>query len=318
MPLCYNISSIQGVFLMAKNKIHWYDYSKTIGGIVASGFVVLTSSFFIGHTIEEANAVENSKEYHETATLINNEVFKEAYDAYNKYIELIAQAIKNSDMNNSSMEVFVAYKNMEENGWISLGDEFNYGTSDFEPIGNMGISVVLGEGVCRNQTFNLFKVFDSLGYESGVLYGHVYSDVPSDENPHAVTFVRDGKKVFLYDPTNKTVFLRDVWGHFLSIDDENIKFNPSMYIDNQFNYLEDNLPVHLYFGEDYGSKITYDTRRNRAQQKVDELGDYYAIYEAVYLKHYEEQIAAEKEQYDAIVEQILSTKGEEAVQVKIY
>lgn len=301
-----------------KSKMHWTVYPKAFGGLIASGFVVLSSSFFIGNSIKEANDTRESQEYHETATLINNEVFKEAYGNYDKYIELIAQAIKNSDMNNSSMEVFVAYTNMEENGWISLGDKFEYGDSDFEPIGNLGISVVLGEGVCRNQAFNLFKVFDSLGYESGVLYGHAYSTIPSDENPHAVTYVRDGKHVFLYDPTNKTVFLRDVWGHFISIDDENVKFNPSMFIDNQFNCLESNMPVHTYFGEDYGSIITYDTRRARAQQKVDDLGDYYAAYESDYLKYYEEQIAQEKEYYDQIVEQILEVRNEEVVEVKIY
>ncbi|MDE5631056.1 MAG: hypothetical protein K2I70_05595 [Bacilli bacterium] len=301
-----------------KNNVCWYNYPKFIGGLIASGFVVVTSSVFVIKGIDDIVTTRNNQEYYETATLINNQVFEEAYGNYDKYIELIAKAIKESDMNNSSMEVFVAYTNMEKNGWISLGDKFEYGDPDFEPIGNMGISVVLGEGVCRNQAFNLFKVFDSLGYESGVLYGNIYSSLPSDENPHAVTYVRDGKKVFLYDPTNKTVFLRDVWGHFISIDDENIKFNPSMYIDNQFNCLKDNMPVHMYFGEDYGSYITYDTRRTRAQQKVDELGDYYKEYEEAYLEYYEKQIALEKDRYDEIIDQILSVRDEEVVEVKIY
>lgn len=301
-----------------KNKSCLLIYPKAIGGILASGFLVISSTVFAINTLGEGKDIKDAKEYHETATLVNNEVFKEAYSDYERYIELIARAIKWTDMDNSSMEVFVAYKNMEENGWISLGDKFTYGDPDFEPIGNAGISVVLGEGVCRNQAFNLFKVFDSLGYESGVVYGNVYSSIPSDENPHAVTYVKDGKHVFLYDPTNKTVFLRDVWGHFISIDDENVKFNPSMFMDNQFNCLESNMPVHTYFGEDYGSLITYDTRRSRAQQKVDELEDYYENYERAYLEYYEKQIAAEKDRYDDIVEQILSSRNEEVVEIKLY
>ena len=300
-----------------RNGIHWTTYPKAVGGIIAGGFILISSTVMIGNGINEGRSMRATQEYHETATLINNEVFKEAYKNYDKYIELIAQAIKNTDMNNSSMEVFVAYMNMEENGWISLGDKFTYGDSDFEPTGNLGISVVLGEGVCRNQAFNLFKVFDSLGYESGVVYGNLYSDIPSDENPHAVTYVRDGKHIFLYDPTNKTVYLRDVWGHFISIDNEDLKFNPDMFVDNQFNQLGNNLGVYTYFGEDYGSIITYDTRRVRAQAKVDELGDYYKEYEETYLKYYEEQIEQEKDQYDQIVDQILSLKNEEVIEIKI-
>ena len=297
--------------------VHWTTYPKAVGGIIAGGFILISSTVMIGNGINEGRSMRATQEYHETATLINNEVFKEAYQNYDKYIELIAQAIKDSDMNNSSMEVFVAYTNMEENGWISLGDKFTYRDSDFEPTGNLGISVVLGEGVCRNQAFNLFKVFDSLGYDSGVVYGNIYKDIPSDDNPHAVTYVRDGKHIFLYDPTNKTIFLRDVWGHFISIDDKDVKFNPDMYVDNEFNRFDDNLGVYTYFGEDYGSIITYDTRRTRAQEKVDELGDYYKEYEEAYLEYYEEQIAEEKDQYDAVVNKILSLKGEEVIEIEV-
>lgn len=305
---------------MSKKKentgVRWVAYPQAVGGLLAGGFILVSSAFLVGNMIKEENETKKFQNSYEVATLINDEIFKEAYTNYDEYIDLIAKAVKNSDMNNSSMEVFVAYKNMEENGWISLGDKFTYKDPSFEPLGNAGISVVFGEGVCRNQAFNLFKVFDSLGYESGVVYGNIYTDKPSDENGHAVAYVKDGNHLYLYDPTNKTIFLRDFWGHFVSIDDENIKFYPDMFVDNKFNQLGDNLGVYTYFGEDYGSKVTYRTRRRKAQEKLDGLGDYYKEYEEAYLQYYEELIALEKYEYDSIVEQILAEREEKPAKGK--
>lgn len=290
---------------------------KSFFTLFLSGCLVLTSGKFIKDAIVEMKNSENNKDRTKTATLINNEVFKEVYVDYNKYIELIGEAIKQSDMNNSSMEVYVAYQNMQDNGWISLGTEFNYSDPVLEPVGNMGITIPTGEGVCRNQAFNLFKVYDALGYECGVVYGNLYEDkVNTDENAHALVYVKEEGHLYLYDPTNKTIFLRDILGRYISIDDENCKFKPNIFIDQEFNPISSD-SVFKYLKEDYGSIVTYDTRRSRAQAKVDALGYYYAIYEAKYLTAYERQIAEDLASYTEEVNRILNEHGESAVELKI-
>lgn len=289
---------------------------KSCLAILLSGCLAVVSGKFVSDALKEMKESNENKKSTETATLINNEVFKEVYVDYDKYIELIGGAIKESDMNNSSMEVYVAYQNMQDNGWISLGTEFNYATPAIEPTGNLGISIPTGEGVCRNQAFNLFKVFNALGYESGVVYGNLFGEeIDEEDNIHAVTYVKEDGHLYLYDPTNKTIFLRDVLGRYISIDDENCRFKPNIFIDQEFNPMSAD-SVFKYLKEDYGSIVTYDTRRSRAQAKVDELGYYYAIYEAKYLIPYEKKIVDDLDYYTEEVNRILKEHGESAVKLE--
>lgn len=300
-----------------KDRKEWIIPPRAAATVLVVQLAIMSSLYTIIRCGQDIKGTKDNQEYQKTATLINNEVFKEAYGSYDTYIDLIAEEINNTNMNNSSMGVFVAYTTLEKNGWISLGDKFTFGDPDFEPIGNPGISVVLGEGVCRNEAFNFFKVLDSLDYDCGIVYGELYEKLPSDGSGHAVTYVKDGKHLILYDPTNKTIFLRDVWGRFISIDNKDLKFNPSIYLDSEFNQLGDNLDVYFYIGEDYGSYITYDTRRTKAEEEVKEYYDYYQEYEQIYLLPYEEQIAEEKDKYDTIVQKILSSKNEKTIVIDI-
>ncbi len=303
---------------MAKRKkgvANWLLPLDKVLGIVVGGFVVISASSQIKDSVEEINQAQDAVEAVEVETLINNEIFEEVYTDYDEYVDLIGKAIEESDMNNSSMEAFVAYTNMEKNGWISWGKEFNYGVPEIEPIGNMGISIPTGTGVCRNEAFNMYRVFNSLGYECGVVGGNLYRHRPTEENGHALVYVVDGKHLYLYDPTNNTIFLKDVLGRYICIDDEELKFYPTLCINGKMNLVFFN-EIFASIKEDYGSRITYDTRRDRAQDKIDELGNYYALYEIMYLLPYEKRIVDDLDTYSDIVDQILNDRGEEAVELK--
>lgn len=298
------------------NFIDWFTDPRTVGSILASGVVLISSVALLSSGIKDIKEDNKKEESKQTATLINNEIFEEVYGDYEEYISLIAKAIQDSDMNNSSMEAYVAYQNMQDKGWISYGTEFEREVSLVEPTGNLGVLVPAGQGVCRNVAFNLFKVLDKLGYDAGVVYGKTYveNEAP-DDTYHALTYVHEGNHLFLYDPMNKTIFLRDVLGRFISIDDERYTFTPLMFLDQEANVLADN-EVYLFLGEDYGSYVTYITRRKKAQDKVDKLGYYYLIYEIQYLKDYEKSIVDSLDSYSEEVNRILKEHGEEAVELK--
>lgn len=297
------------------NFLEWATAPKIAAGILATGFVLVSSAAFLKSGIAGIKKEAKMVDAKETITVINNEIFKEVYGDYEEYVSLVAKAIDESDMNNSSMEVYVAYQTMLDNGWLSYGDTFTKEDPEIEPTGNIGITVPAGQGMCRNIAFNLFKVFDALGYDAGVVYGYAYEDVVTGDDLHGVTYVREGNHLFLYDPMNNTIFLKDPLGRFISIDDDSFKFAPSMFLDRELNAVASN-EVYLYIGEDYSSNVTYRTRRRRAREKVEKLGYYYSIYEYRYLREYEKSIVDSLDSYSEDVKRLLKERGESAVEIK--
>ncbi len=274
------------------------DISSKVLSLALSGVVLLTSYGFIVSSINKSEEMNSEKNAVVQTMLRNEEIFSEQYASYDEYINLIKDEIVNTEMHTSAMDVFAAYSLLQHNGLISLGDDFDFGVADYEVFGNLGMSVITGKSVCRNQAYNLYRVFQALGYDASVSYGELYStNFISGTNNHAVTCVCENGTYYLFDPTNKTIFMRSALGQFISIDCEDDKFYPSPYGDEIFLTLSDNAGLHVYFADDYGSKVTYTTRRKISEKKAEEHAQYYADYENDYLLEIEEQIDADLREY---------------------
>lgn len=266
--------------------------------LLLGGVILLTSTGFIASALKKSAEMDSEKVTIIETTIRNEELFSEQYDSYGKYIDLIKQEIEATGMHTKAMDVFEAYQLLQNNGLISLGDEFEFGTADYELTGNLGISVITGKSVCRNQSYNLYRVFEALGYDTTVSFGELYSTTfTSGKSNHAVTCVKEDGIYYLFDPTNNTIFLRTALGQFKSIDDEEDKFFPSPYSDEIFSNLDDNAGLHVYMGDDYGSKVTFKTRRNASKNKALEHLEYYTNFESEYLQDIEEEIDSDFREY---------------------
>lgn len=295
------------------------NLSKNAASLLLSGALLLTSSGFVISALRKEAEMTAQKETVIAAMIANEKAFSEQYVSYDKYIELIKQEIIDTEMHTSAMDVFAAYCLLQNNGLISLGDEFSFGVADYEITGNMGISVITGKSVCRNQAYNLYRLFEALGYETSVSYGELYTtDFISGNNNHAVTCVHENGIYYLFDPTNNTIFLRTALGQFKSMDRENEKFYPSPYGDEIFSTLSDNAGLHVYFGDDYGSIVTFQTRREKSETKAKQSTGYYADFETKYLEEIEKEIDADfREYFDLETPAIEEIEQPEDIEVKV-
>ncbi len=259
--------------------------------IILSGAILVTSGGVIIGMVHKNKEMSDVKEALEYITEYNAEKFQDAYELYDRYIELIKNEIVATGMDKSAIEVFATYELLQNNGLLSLGSSFNFGEPDYEVIGNLGMSVVTGTSVCRNQAYNLYRLFQSLGYEVTVCHGELYETTfAQGVTNHALVCVHEGNMYYLFDPTNATIFLRSVTGQWISMDHEDKKFDPSPYANEMFETLDETAGLHWYFHDDYGSCVTYRTRRNDALSKAMQYYQYYIDYENEYLKPLEEEL----------------------------
>lgn len=275
----------------------------TIAGLVVTIVVVASKKGFIN--IPNISNPDNSKETEEE---ISSESHSELLENYQEYVDSIANEIRQVGRAGSITDVFAAYEYLEENGLISLGDEFKHESVDFEIADNYGINVATGSAQSRNQASNFMNIAKALGYEVYLVNGSLYYDEEkTDKINHCLCYaVIDGHNI-LIDPANRTIFLKD-GSVYRSIDKEYLIFKPDVMYDQSEGYFPDNKGLYKSL------ENVYDNCGWIADEffvKREAMGDnavFFANYEIANLLEYERFITDYMEECSETIE-----KGDDTI-----
>lgn len=258
----------------------------------------LTNNFVLPAIANKKIAKERSLEEEE-----NLEKYADIEIKYNRYVDSIAAAIKDNGLAGSVMDAFAAYSLMQEAGYMSLRYGFDYDLPVAELSNNYGISIVYGEGMSRNQSANLCRVLKALGYECGLVWGELTADKRQDEANFMMVYVVDGKDIYLLNPVDSSIYLRDIRGNYHSIyrDQESV-FYPIKDADIQAGYSRDNKAFYHNFSDDYSSYLNFKTPFLESLEKAKKKRINFYRYERDTLEKLEEDLI------DEIDESLLSNQ----------
>lgn len=138
----------------------------------------------------------------------DEETYAEAITYYDEMIEKTAQFFQENGVA-SPEDCFELYTKLLWNGYFSKDDNYTYNTSeDIKINGNLGIQIVMGSGMCKNNEDFFCKLMNKLGY-------HAYQTIctrslKNQEIPmieqilgnHIITIVETEEKNYYFDTTN--------------------------------------------------------------------------------------------------------------------
>ncbi len=225
---------------------------------------------------------------------------------YQNYIDEIAREIAELGLNKDAITAFGSYVAMQDSGAISR-DGFKTGQSNFEIEGYEGLSITLGNGVCRHQADNLYRVLKRLGYDCGIVHGVIGTEEDIEKKNeqigtaekitgHAVVYVKgeDGTIIFL-DPLYKTIFIQEYQDKWISATNKELYFEVWKDLDVHNGVYNDE--VYNYNGKEKKHRMTWGTRCERALLKGEEYLEYYQEYESNYLLSTERSIEKMVDEY---------------------
>lgn len=229
---------------------------------------------------------DNSKRLEEE---YESELHSELIDNYQEYVDRIASEIKQVGRDGSITDVFAVYEYLEENGLISLGDDFKHEIVDFEIEDNYGINVATGSAQSRNQTNNFMNVAKSLGYEVYLINGSLYIEgEKTDEVNHCLCYAKLDGHTILIDPANRTIFLKDGLV-YRSIDKEYLLFKPDWVYDKDAGYYNRSFYMSTENVYDDCGWIADEFFVKR--EAIKEYADFFSEYEIASLLEYEQFIS---------------------------
>lgn len=223
---------------------------------------------------------------------------------YQNYVNGVALEICEVGLNEDPISAFGCYVALQNSGAISYEDFFGKLPS-FEIKDYDGFSVVLGNGVCRNQSDNLYRILKRLGYDCGLVYGTLEKETNNDTSElndndtivgHVAVYVKeeDGT-IFLLDPVYQTIYIHDDQTSWISATNEENSFKVWKELD-AFRGLN-NEDVYKYRGNELSHRITWGTKCTRALSVGKEYIDFYQEYEKNYLLYTESEIAYQVDEY---------------------
>lgn len=220
------------------------------------------------------------KENNENVIEISESEVSELFADYNEYVSLIAAEIKMSGLDHDISEIFASYVYLQENGYISFGNEILESDEILELSDNLGINVATGEANARNKIINFNNVLKELGYDSKLVCGELY--VAGERNRvvnHSVCFIKEDGHYFLLDVANKTIFFKN-GSEFISMKDENVRFKPSLTYDRENGYYPDNKAIYRTMENCYKDcdwfMLDYPFRETQAAEQDGFFKDYEA------------------------------------------
>lgn len=264
----------------------------TIAGLVVTIVVLATKKGLI--KLPNIINLDNSKAIEEEVDL---ESHTELLENYQEYVDNIANEIKLVGRDGSITDVFAAYEYLEENGFISLGDDFKHEEVAFEIEQNYGINVATGSAQSRNQASNFMNIAASLGYEVHLVNGSLYieGEKKSDVNHCMCYAVIDGHAI-LIDPANKTIFLKD--GRvYRSIDKDYLLFKPDYLYDQQVGNYPGNKDFYTSLENTYDDCGWIADEFFVKREAIKESADFFEEYELANLIEYEQFISDYIDEY---------------------
>lgn len=155
----------------------------------------------------------------------------------------------------------------------------------------------------RNQSANLCRVLKALGYECGLVWGELTADKRQDEANFMMVYVVDGKDIYLLNPVDSSIYLRDIRGNYHSIyPDQESVFYPIKDADIQAGYSRDNKAFYHNFSDDYSSYLNFKTPFLESLEKAKKKRINFYRYERDTLEKLEEDLI------DEIDESLLSNQ----------
>lgn len=146
--------------------------------------------------------------YNQYAMEKAEETYEETIAYYDEMIEQTSQFFKENGVL-SPEDCFELYTKLLWNGYFSKNGTYTYSTSEKVDIdGNLGIQIVTGSGVCRNNEDFFCKLMNQLGYQA---YQVVCTrSIKNQEIPiieqilgnHVITIVETEEKNYYFDTTN--------------------------------------------------------------------------------------------------------------------
>lgn len=257
---------------------------------------VIINYFSKSDELKINEAIEDSKQH------VLNEL-PELQGLYNNYISMLTSSLEKSNMNKNIYELFAAYCLIEDNGYISIGEEFDRSEATVQILGFEGASIALGSGQSVNSSTNLYHVLKKMGYTTGLVYGEKYTDKINNDMNHVLVYVIEDGCLFLLDPSSHDIYLRTLSGEYKSIYRDTYSFNPMREYDYYFDTINENEPFTKHNGFEYDHRLTHQQRYLKALKKGMDFLDYFKNYEEKYLSIYEKEIEKVIIEYDTFDEE---------------
>lgn len=271
--------------------------------------------FVIDKFVMDEIEIIKSAELNDSIREFNEVVFSSILDDYEAYTEEVANIIdENADDN--IFAVYAAYLFMQNNGYMSYGTKFNNGIDNpsAEIFSHLGINVAVGNGVCRHQSDNLYRVLTNLGYECERVTGEGYVGEEQGVTNHQVVYVEEKGYVYLLDPANNTVFVRCGSEEYISITNPNFKFMPRLSTDMAYGYDNNNYRVYVNLDNRIHDLEILQSRLDMYFGKAEELKTEFIAAEAIRLSQYESVINQTMQEYEELIEEIEQKKLEKGLQ----
>lgn len=278
---------------------------KKVKALAKVGAYLATLSLLIVSTCKSyGDKVNELKNMHTAAKTYdeideNNMIYLgDTLDVYNDYIESVAKCIKLFHLDENVFDVYNAYTLMQDSGYLSIGDTFSYKIPDNEILNHYGLSIIFGSGVCRNQADNLRNVLVKLGYNAGLASGELYTGFSKNQTNHAVVYViTDEENIYLLDPTNHAIYLRNINGRFVNMFNKDVKFILSPDYDKIIGEYDNNQELYEFKESNYDRKIIINDKYQASYDKILRISNVLSIYEERFISQYEAQFVDEYNDY---------------------
>lgn len=275
------------------------DKHKVVAAIKAGSNLVLLaclldlSIFVIQDKVRDFQKLRDLKKEYAASVEYENTYLVNEKAAYNEYIQAVAEFIRYYGMDDDPLKVYKLYATLLNSGYLSINNWFISEESDYELINNYGITIPLGEGVCRNKVDGLCDVYEALGYDVSFVTGEFTTKRETGKVNHALVCVRDGNIIYLVDPTNNEIFLHTWDGLWKSIFTDNLVFYLSPSKDDVCGIQEKNQDLYNYTSNDYKDREYYIDKIRSIQEDIDDQYVDFSLYEKLNLQKYEENFIKE-------------------------
>lgn len=258
---------------------------------------VSTCKSYVGKMVELTNLKERAKESEEFEKNFSP-YLEDTLEVYDDYIKSVAKSIRLLGLDENVFDVYNAYTLMQDGGYLSINDTFIRENPENEVDNHYGLSIILGSGVCRNQSDNLRNVLVELGYNAGFATGELYTGFSKNQTNHAVVYViTDENNIYLLDTINHAIYLRTFTGHYVNMFDEDMKFALSPDYDKLFGEYDNNQQLYNFNKSNYDRKIIINDKYQASYDKILEISNILTDYEERFIFQYEAQFVDEYNDY---------------------
>ena len=250
---------------------------------------------YFGHVgSNEAKIVLANREFNDIKRM-EEEMLSEAFEYYDKYTRTVANIIQDRLREYNVIDVFAAYLTMQNSGDMSFR-QFTREENDYNIVSCKGISVTIGNGVCRNLADNLCHILNHLGYDAAIVSGEMFFDKQTDVPNHRVVYVKYEDQIILLDPMNELIFIKGD-KYFEGVNALGY-FAPTLTADRVRGFDRENYEVYFYNKNDIDTLETIGETFDQARVNTANLMNGASQDEKDRLLYYEQEIFKDVIYYD--------------------